>query len=256
MSYVTNIQANRGEMGIAEIDETTGAHKGFDWLGDATDISANQSQEKESFMESFTGKNLTEHEWALDTGVEVNFTMNNLSAKNLVIAVAGSLTSNIAGTVTSESLNNGVFLEAGKNYPLSKQGKVSNVVAVDSAGSPVTLVQGTNYQLDADFAEIKLLDIASLTTPILVDYDYEAFDQIAMLDSDLVIRRVRFKLKNIAIPGKRSIVEYYRMQINIAETIDLLKKERIAIPMKMKALADFSQWDGSNLNTAFGQMIH
>lgn len=101
---------------------------------------------------------------------------------------------------------------------------VSAVAVKDSAGSPATLVAGTDYELDAVGGTIKLKSLGSYTQPFTVDYTPGAVKTLGALkaaDEDFILH---FNGTN-AQDNSRVVLEVYRFRLAPEGAIGLINTE-------------------------------
>lgn len=92
---------------------------------------------------------------------------------------------------------------------------LSSVVVTDSAGSPVTGVLGTDYELDADAGLIKVLSISSLTTqPWKIAATEAAVTAVNFFQSPPALQGIKFLGKNITNSNQIELVELPKVQFS------------------------------------------
>lgn len=151
------------------------------WVGDAPKCDVSLTTETEERKESYSGQRLTSARLQKSKGAEIALTLNWASPENLALGLYGSVNTVAAGSVTGETLPAG--LVAGDEVML-EHGGVSALVLTDSTGSPVTLVEGTNYELaSANGGVILIKDVGSLTQPFKAAYSHTKSVDVAMFTS-------------------------------------------------------------------------
>lgn len=93
---------------------------------------------------------------------------------------------------------------------------------VDSAGSPATLVQGTDYEIDNQAGVVKFLIVAGYTQPFKVTGTQDAGSQIGALKSRSQEMWLRHKVINIADSDDYGVLDAYRIQIDPAASWQLV----------------------------------
>ncbi|MGZ8245830.1 phage tail tube protein [Methylomagnum sp.] len=182
---------------------------------DIFDIKETQSGQRSTVDRLIQGKDGT-----------LKFKLRDWIAANLAMQVLGESTVVEAGTVTAEPLPNPVA--AGDMVSL-RHPKVSSVVLTDSAGSPATLVAGTNYRLDdADFGNLTILDVADKTQPIKAAYSYAERIQVPVLIGQLQEVCVRAEIVNTANGMKKVLAEFYRVSFDIGKVLKLIQEKGVA----------------------------
>jgi hypothetical protein len=144
--------------------------------------------------------------------------------------------------VTGRAFPSGII--AGDTYQVpGAPVDLSAVVIKDSAGSPRTLVAGTDYTLDAKYGLVtfKASGIAGSTQPFKVDFTSASSEQVAALTQATVEKFLFFRGINIADGGKPVICEIYRAQLNPASKLPLKQTQNEAAMFEI----NFSMLDDS-----------
>lgn len=84
--------------------------------------------------------------------------------------------------------------------------KISSLVITDSAGSPATLVLGTDYEADADAGVIKILSVGAYTQPFKAAGSEAAGTALNLAATQPGVKGMRFKGINIANANAIEIV--------------------------------------------------
>ncbi|WP_374439136.1 phage tail tube protein [Pseudomonas panipatensis] len=142
------------------------------WAGNVPAMSLKLSTDSTNKTESFSGKRLQYGRLQKGTTAQLDITFDEWLPKNIALAIWATQVTLAADTVTAESLE--ASLVAGDYVKLDGQ-FISSLVLTDSAGTPATLVEGTNYRIESvNSGLIELLDVTSLTQPFKAAYATEA----------------------------------------------------------------------------------
>jgi hypothetical protein len=105
----------------------------------------------------------------------------------------------------------------------SAKTNLSSVVVTDSAGSPVTGVLGTDYELDADAGLIKVLSISSLSTqPWKIAGTEAASTGVNLFQNPPNLQGIRFMGINILNSNAKEIWDIPKVQFSPAGALQLL----------------------------------
>jgi len=154
-------------------------------------LTTSLSVEKARIAESCSGQRLTLKERTTGKSLSVSLSMVQFSGRTLAAAFYGDAVLQAAGTVTSEVLPQ---LAVGDYFTL-RHPKASDIVIKDSTTpTPLAYVADTNYAIeDADHARMKLIaHPASHEEPVLVDYSYAGYVNIAAFSKTNVERGIIF----------------------------------------------------------------
>ena len=93
---------------------------------------------------------------------------------------------------------------------------------VDSAGSPATLVQGTDYEVDNQAGVIKFINVAGFTQPFKLNGTEDAGSQVGAFKARTQEMWLRHKVINIADSDNYGVLDAYRIQIDPAASWQLV----------------------------------
>ena len=191
------------------------------WVGDAPICSIAMSTESETRRESYSGNRMPSATLNLGNSAELTLTLNYAEADNLALGLYGNVATVVGATVTEEALPADL---ADDDVVILENGNVSDVVLTDSTGTPVVLVEGTHYEVEsAAGGVIRLLDVSSLTQPILADYTYGGSVDVAMFTATPPERYLMLDGIN-TIDGSRVRVRLYRVKFNPASELPLINE--------------------------------
>lgn len=190
-------------------DETTGLPSGggFDF-GESSKLDITNNSPKVEMNTSRTADRGVAFSMAQSKTGQVAITVKTLSDPMLALLTGGTWTL-AAASAAVPGWTAPTGLVVGQVIKLPAQ-NVSAVTVKDSAGSPITLVAGTDYEIDLVAGTIKLKTIAG-TQPYKVDYTPGAVAILGGLkaaDADFIIQ---FAGTN-AHDGSRGVLEVYKFR--------------------------------------------
>jgi hypothetical protein len=186
--------------------------------------------------ESQTGQRSLDHRMVKQKSATVNLTIEEFTKENLALALYGNHVVGTPGTVTGEPVG-GATPTPGDRYFLAHP-KVSSLVVVDSAGSPATLVLGTNYTADTDFGALQFLDTTGFTAPFKASYAYGVATEIGIFTQALPERFLRLEGINTAQGNAKVLVELYRVAFDPLKEISFISDEYNKFELEGSLLAD------------------
>lgn len=134
--------------------DLAGNPQGLNYVGNVPELKVSLSVETLEHQESTSGQRLTDLQLIKTKKGEFACTLEELIAVNLGLALYGTTTDQVSGTVTAEALPN--LITTGSLYLLAKQ-NVSSVVVKDSTATPKTLPAG-QYHLNAKHGSLSITD--------------------------------------------------------------------------------------------------
>lgn len=202
-------------------------------------------------FESQTGQRSLDHRMVKQKSATVMLTIEEFTKENLALALYGNHIATASGNVTAEPLPNPVVI--GDRYVLAHP-KVSSVVVRDSAATPATLVDGTDYTADPDFGAIQFLKTTGFTQPFKVNYAYGAVTEIGIFTQPLPERFLRLEGINTAQGNAKVLVELYRIAFDPLKELGLITEEYNKFELEGSLLADSTKPFDAALGQ-FGRII-
>lgn len=205
------------------------------WVGDVPLLNIQVETEEEERTESWSGQRGTSAIFKKATKVRGGLTMNEALALNLALALHGSAVSVAAGTASAESFPAG--LVAGDLIALDN-GDISSLVVTDSAGSPATLVPGTDYAIEsAKGGLVKILNVGSYLQPFKGTYSFGAQQRIAMLTTQAPEKYLLLDGVN-TLDNTRVRLRLYRARFKPVEDLSLINDSFGELPLSFDCLMD------------------
>ena len=215
-----------------------GASAGLVEIGNCTALEfAVQEETKELRDYTSTGGGVL-NEVRRITGVEIRLTMAEYSPDNLARALYGTTASEVAGTVTDESVTAYKGGLVRLQYP-----NPASVVVTDAAGT-TTYTEGSDYEVRP--GGIYILEGGAITDgeALLVDYSYGALDVIQALAASAGEWELVFEGLNEARSGKPVIVDVWRCRFGAAANLSLIGDDFATLELTGKVLKDASKTSG------------
>ncbi len=210
----------QGKVKLAII-KPDGSLEPWRWVGDVSALSFGMEEETIAHRESYSGNKTKVREWHHSPEMKLEATLHSLDVDNLAQFTQGTVSSVVAGSVTSETLPNG--LTAGSIVTLAHPG-VSSLVITDSAGSPATL-DPKHYVLEAGYGNIEIISLPSPapTQPFKAAYQYAATKQVTFLSASARPNvAVRYEGINLAEGNAPVIAEFYKASSSLLSQLALI----------------------------------
>jgi hypothetical protein len=146
-------------------------------------------------------------------------------AELIAVYLFGTKAAITGGSVTAVAFASGIVQNDIMPFPGDRANFSTFTSIVDSAGSPATLVNGTDYEVDEKAGVIKFLStLAGLTQPFKITGVEAASTGVGLIQSRVQERILRHKAINIADSDKVEVVTLYRCQIDPASSWQLLNE--------------------------------
>lgn len=217
-------------------------------VGNCPSLSIDLAVETIEHTESWSGQRMTDLRLIKAKKASVKMTLEGFSLDNLALGLYGTPATRAAGTVTAESLGT---VQAGMVYPLANPIGVSGVVVKDGAN---TTVSASQYELDATFGTIKVLDTTGTTMPWSVDYSYGAAKNLVMFLNNPPARKLRLRGVNTAQSNAPVMVELYRVQFDPIKNLSMIQDDLGKLEFEGSALADPTKANDPTLGM-FGRVL-
>jgi hypothetical protein len=204
------------------------------WVGDAPLCEVSLKAASDVRTESYSGQRLTTAKLIKSNEASIKLQLNHATADNLALGLYGSKNTVAPGTVTNETLP---AVVVGDIVVLAKGG-VSSLVITDSAGTPATLVAGTDYALDsAPGGVVSIKSLGAYTQPFKAAYSNSGSTDVAMFTVPAPERYLYLDGIN-TIDNSRVIVRLYRTKFDPASTLALINASFGQIDLTGEVLYD------------------
>lgn len=142
-------------------------------------------------------------------------------ADMLALYLFGTKSAITGGAISAVAFPTGIVAGDIVPFPGDRANLSTFTSIVDSAGSPLTLVQGTDYEVDEKWGIVKFLLVPG-TQPYKLNGTEAASTGVGLLQSRVQEKWLRHKAINIAESDKVEVVDLYRVQIDPAASWMLL----------------------------------
>lgn len=231
---------------------TTGQPGKRTWLGNASAATLAMSVTKSDKNESFSGSRGLYGSLITAKSATLNITLDEFLVENLALALHSTPVAIASGSVSDEALPSG--LVAGDEVQLDKR-FTSSLVLTDSAATPATLVEGTDYEIvSAAGGIIKILDPIGLTQPFEAAYSYAAADSLAIFANATPPERWIFFDGINTVTGNKVILDLFRVQFDPVSDFGLINDDWGGLQLTGTLLLDPINLKNSNLG-GYGRMM-
>lgn len=243
--------SGQGVIYLAERD-ANGNAKAFEDARNAPVFNFSLKTEVLEHKESRSGQRATDLRLIKGKSAECTITLEVFDKERLAMVLYGAHSAITAGTVTDEAMPAGLL--AGQFYGTAKP-SISDVVITDSAGTPATLVAGTDYRVaSAGGGMIELLNVGTYVQPFKVSYTNGAATNINMLTSGAPERWVRFVGVNTADNNANVIIDLYRVSFDPLKELNMISDELAQFELAGSILMDSSKENDATLGQ-FGRIV-
>lgn len=227
----TEYLVGRGQPHFA-VRDSSGVPGVFTAMGDISQISLTGASQNFQVIENITGNGGVAVDINTSNALNLRIDLRNFHPIPLSLAMFGTTEAVNSGTVAVAEP--GFTVVVGDVIYTLKRGAITSLVVKDSAGSPATLVSGTDY-VHNGFGRIEIKNIGSYVMPIKVfSYAYAAFTRVPILTTSPPQRYIRLDMVNIT---KRNtdgsfvsrMVDLYLVQLRLAEGVNLVQANEIGI---------------------------
>lgn len=240
--------SGQGPVYVGEYNEANGSIgalfnignlESFEIPGETTSITDTESQ---------TGQRVVSARIDTQNRFNVRLNLKEPNKKNLAMILRSDLVTN-AGTSVVDEVNSDTNLAAG-DFLITKFQNISSVTVKDSAGSPATLANNTNYKISSTkFGRIELVDVGGFTQPFKVSYTYASREVIpAVNESGSKHFFVHMEGIN-TVDNSNFLVQLYKCRFNLPSAFALLNNEFGRFPLEGEVLRDEYRLSDAN----FGQ---
>ncbi|AAZ18864.1 conserved hypothetical protein [Psychrobacter arcticus 273-4] len=215
----------------------TGAVRGKPfWVGVASALSfAHSVADEKELIEHHSGTNQV---WDMSDGTKkttVSLTIQERRLEAMRAALQATTETVVTGSVVAEPH----VVDAIGDYVFLKYSQVSVVTVTDSTvTTPVSLVEGTDYKIDAEYGRIEMLTTGH-ASPLNIGYSYGAATVMKPMTDSVDFYEIRVDGMNTVGQKDKQIVTAYRVKLNPADAIDLINDD--FAEMKVEGIALFDE---------------
>jgi hypothetical protein len=240
----------RGEVYAALLDANDLPSAGWLHLGNCPDFSQNVTIEKLEHFSSMNGLKTLDLSVIIQQAAKLSFALEEFNEFNLSQFLKGTITTftNPAVAGFAEIDDHYVSVTLGRWYDLTDSSSVrcydisdkTKILLEKNAGTDVTLVEGTDYELDTIWGRFRLLPAAThIATGDNVNLTITAgasatstIRRIQGLQSVGARYAVKFIFKNAANSGKQLHVEYHKVSLDPSGDLSMISSGNQNAQMK------------------------
>jgi hypothetical protein len=239
-TYNDNFFSGQGNILLAKRDAS--GNPGTFWLiGNSPKCDVTLAVERRKHQESRSGQRIVDKIQSKVKSGNVNFTVEDIRKDNVALLLMGNKVALSSGSYsgsTYDTFPSGLVV--GSIVKLAKP-NASSIVVKDSAGTPSTLLAGTDYEvLDAGHGLIRILSLGSYVQPFRAQYSYAATDRITGLEAadDAEYYMYVADTNTEANPDQRIGVHVYRIVFDPAKLLALINDEQGNFELQGEILRD------------------
>lgn len=225
--------SGQGRVYIASRD-ALGNPLAFKHVGNVPELSLELTTDTVEHKESRSGNRVVDQIITTGQKINLNLTLEEFNEKNFATALYGAANVVTGASVTAEALPTGLAIG---DYAKLAHGKVSSLVIKDSAGSPLTLVSGTDYEANLDTGMVKFLTTPG-TQPYKADYTYASTMKVNMFSQARKEYWLRFDGLNTADGNKPCTIDLYRVTLDPLSSLALITDTFAQFQLKGSGLYD------------------
>ncbi|MBS0599537.1 MAG: hypothetical protein JSR92_19945 [Proteobacteria bacterium] len=223
----------QGKIYIAE-RQSDGKPGPLRWPFNVPNLQLKLSSTTKEHKESYSGQRLTDARLITEVKCEVSMDLEDFDPDNLAMALYGAKASVTAGTVSAETLPTAAVDDIIKLDHIG----ISSLVISDSAGTPATLVAGTDYEIEsAPGGLVKILNLGSYVQPFKAAYSYAAASNVAMFTTQPTNKYIVGDLIN-TVDGTRTLVRLYQVRFDPMAQLDVIGDDFNKMTLQGSCLAD------------------
>lgn len=235
--FIENPWSFQGEIYIAKLNATTKLpDSGWFWFGNVPKGEIAPKIERRKKNESWSGLRQVARTAIKSREYNGTMTVEDLHKEIIAPALLAKKVTTAGGSITNET--HGSALVVGSVVKL-KNPNASSIVVTDSAGSPATLVNNTDYKiLDAKHGLIEILSLGSYTQPFKFAYTAAATLVLTGMEADDSDEYAIYcKLINTEDAPDQAIgFEVYRLQIDPTALLAVINEDQGSLDISFQGL--------------------
>ena len=253
LSTLTHTFSTQGVVQLGKRNAITGAvAKLFD-LGNAPKVALSLKTEVEELYESTSGQRGLLKRMEKSRSGEITLELHNFDKRTLEVLLRGTQTTIAADTIVGETMATGMIV--GDIYRTANP-FISGITVEDStAVTPLVLVEGTDYQIDANAGLIRFINVTGFVQPFKVDYDSGAAKVSAMFTENQSEYALYFSGLNMADGATPVMVELYNVTFDPADNIDFISDSFNVFTLKGAMMVDNFKSASDPLLGQYGRII-
>ncbi len=216
----TNYFYGHGELWLGD-RAADGSVATFESFAEIDELSISLASESITHMSKRSSIRVKDLDVVAGVSASGKFTTSIFTATALKTYFFGSSAAVAAGTITAVSLGSG--LAAGDIVKIPGDYRDITLTYIkDSAVSPATLVNGTDYEIDLAAGMVKILNLGSYTQPFKITGTSSVGTGVGLLQTRKFEKYLRFKGINLADGDQSVTVDLYKVQIKPTKELSLL----------------------------------
>lgn len=171
---------------------------------------------------------------SVETGrsARVQIQFDELQDISLEIGLRAPKVARTGTTVTNETFTPSSGVAVGDVFATKFQ-KISAITVKDSAGSPATLVAGTDYSVEsAEGGLIKILNLGAFTFPLKIDYTYASATVYPIMKATATSQWCKVVQENVADNCAVSVVDIFSVDFSPSNQFNFLTTEIGNLPVE------------------------
>ncbi|HXD35433.1 MAG TPA: hypothetical protein VN624_02190 [Rhodanobacter sp.] len=236
----------KGRVSLAELDASTGVPGAWRYIGDVSALSPKLTTEQVKHVESNSGQNIEVVNFDISKSMAIDATLHSLDADNLAMMLRGAVTTTAGGTASAESL--GTTVAVGDEIYLANPG-VSDLVITDSTGTPLTLTEGTDYDIDAAAGRVTIKNVGTYMQPFKAAYTYAARKTVSIFTTAQKYYALRYDGLDLANSNAPVRLDLYKVSAGVLQELAMISTGNDVAGMQVTfaALGDQSKSPTSGL---------
>lgn len=232
----------QGKIYIAE-RQSSGLPGPLRWAFNVPNLQLKLSTSVKEHKESFSGQRLEDARMTTEQKCEVSMDLEDFDPANLALALYGTANTVAAGSATAETFPTVAVNDIIKLAHIG----VSSVVITDSAGTPATLVEGTDYEIEsAPGGLVKILNLGAYTQPFKAAYSYAGANNVPMFVAQPTNKYIVGDLIN-TVDGSRVVVRLYQVRFDPMAQLDVIGDDFNKMTLAGSCLADLVNGEDATL---------
>jgi hypothetical protein len=218
------------------------------WIGNAAKFMVQMDEKTSQRNESFSGNRLPFRRLTQSRAGKISIMFDEFSKDNNALALIASVTAVSAGTaVVGYAFPSGAKVGSVLAAPAKN---LASVAIKDSTGTPQTLVNGVDYDIDLFSGSATLKNLGTYVQPFKMDYTPGAVTKVGALNQTATDLYVRFNGINTD-DGTRMVADLFRCRLSPTKEFSFIGDDYQDFSLEGDVLVDV----GRPANGADGQFF-
>jgi hypothetical protein len=215
-----NFYYGKGRLSIAVRDAITKVLGNYAYVGDVSALSLKPTVQMVQHKESNSGQTALVRNFPSERALMVDWTFAEFRPENLAMATFGTNTAVVAGTVTGEAFPATVAI--GDEVRTAHPGISALVITDSTPTTPLTLVEGTDYNVDLNFGRIDMLNVTGFVQPFKRAYSYAKRTDTGLFTGGQPDIALLYEGINLAEGNAPVITELYKVAPSVLTELMLI----------------------------------